>query len=529
MARTGFTIQYIFTLLLVLCSARMCWAQLKATHRYEREIKPNDDALTIIPLKDFGLSIIRDEHKYNDGKQFWEVTLLDSNLIERWTGELALPPRYRLIGYETLTNFLILLYREGDNSSRNFLAVRFDVNSRQSEIFEINQEFTLRLTHFSALPSCLIFGGYVNQEPAVVLYEFATNTMKVVPGFFLKDTELLDVRTNHNNTFNALLVDRNSGSHRNLVVRTYDEVGRLLVDDQIEIPMEKTILSGMTSRLERDELMIFGTYAYGKSKQASGFYSVPVDPFSTQEVKYFDFVTFDHFLDYLKPRQIQKEKSKGERRIALGKPPLYRAYVQALRMEESSRGFYLLAESYNSSSNANSPYWNNSYSPYYGYGYSPYGYNPYMNRYYNPPYNYNNPNKNTSVEMVESVLSFFDAQGNLLWDVSLQLGDRKLSNLEQCSDFVDDSDFSSLAYKEDQDLFIKTKLFGEDSIRMDTLKLPLKNKTDVVRYESDEESGVRFWYDKSLFIWGYQSIRNREHTEEDPVRHVFYIVKAEKS
>ena len=62
---------------------------------------------------------------------------------------------------------------------------------------------------------------------------------------------------------------------------------------------------------------------------------------------------------------------------------------------------------------------------------------------------------------------------------------------------------------------------------LDTVKIPLKSKTESVRYESDQDTGLRYWYPNYFFAWGYQSIRDYETKAEDPVRYVFYINKFE--
>ena len=58
----------------------------------------------------------------------------------------------------------------------------------------------------------------------------------------------------------------------------------------------------------------------------------------------------------------------------------------------------------------------------------------------------------------------------------------------------------------------------------DTLKLTMKNTTDVLRNEEGEDGGIRHWYNLAFYAWGYQSVRDK--TKEDGQnRYVFYITK----
>lgn len=506
-------------------------AQVRPLTRYEQQMKASDDGFTIISLKEEGIGLIRDLNKYEGGKRFWGVTLLDNQLKETWTGEIALLPRFNLIGFDAPEDgYLYFLYREGDVNSSDLLLVTFNVTDKSVQQLEIKHEFNFRLTHFSVLSNKAILGGYATQEPAVVLFDLKSTNLKVVPGFFLRDTELLDVRTNRNGTFNAVLMERHQRDQRNLVVRTFDATGALLLEDIIEIDRETTILTAITSRLEREELMIAGTYSLGNSKQASGYFITKVDPFADQPVNFYPLTSLDHFLDYLKPKRAARIKMKAQRRLDAGKAPVYKSHLQPLRLIESDQGFVLLSEAYNSSSDLNQPYWNNTYYPFYSYGFAPYRYSPYGNRYYQSPYAYDQTSRSGHIETFESVATAFDPEGKLQWDHSFELDTKKTDGLEQISDLMleeGDDHQVHLMYKKEQQLLASTRNLITDGVTLDTCAIPKKDPMDIVRFDAEQEAGLRKWYDKYLFLWGYQSIRNKSDSDSGAVRYVFYLVKYE--
>jgi len=502
------------------------YGQFHNRGRYEKELKTADNGFTLVSLEENGVALMREKNKFNEGKRLWELIVLDTAFEEIWQTDVEIKSNYDMIGYEYAGRFVYFLFREGDKDSNKFNLVQVNIFDHTISLFEVKHEFSFRLTHFSVVGENAIFGGYVSREPAVMLYETSSQHLKVIPGFFLKDTELLDLRPNHNNTFNALLIERNSLDKRHLVIKTFDQTGTLLLEDYIEIEKEKNILTGISSSLKREELIILGTYTEGVTTEALGYYSVLVDPFADQAINYFNFTTLEHLLDYLPQKRASKIKSKSKDRMEAGKNPDYKAHVIPIRIEESDEGFYFLSEMYEPVASNNRPYWNNNNSPYYGYGYSPYSYNPFMNRYSSSPYAMNDGNQSSSAKMTESIITLFDSQGKLVWDNSLKFNNMKRYSLEQTADFTVKQDLVFMGYKKESQLFVNTSSrLGQPEL--DTLDIPLKNISDVVRYDTEEDSGIRFWYKDYVFVWGYQSIRDKERKNEDPIRYVFYINKFE--
>jgi len=515
-----------------------CWtilsqAQLLQTARYEREHKSSHAGWTVISLKENGLAMVRDNEKFRDGNRIFEMVLLDTTLKEKALVEIELENRaMNLTGYEFSSNrYIDILFREGEHEQGAMLLIEYDLNTGEYTRYPIKNQFNFKLTHFTVADRNAVFGGYVTREPAVLIYDKSAKQTKVVPGFFTSDTELLDLRVNQNGTFNTLITNRSSSSaEKTLVLRTFDKTGAQLMEDQIPIDPNKTILAALTSSLVRDEMLIAGTYAIGHSKSASGFFSVLADPFNEQPIHFYDFPKLGHFLEYLNPRRSEKIRTVSERQREHGKDPEFRANVSNIRLEEYPDGFFLLAEVYNASSGTNTmyPYQNNNY--YNGY-YNPYGYNyfsPYSSRFYNSPYNYGYGQPTTSsVKIMQSAVVVFNSDGKLDWDHSLKVENDERSALEQSSDFWSDKNRIVIANKLESELNVKVR-YRNDEESSDTVPIMLKNQQEVLRDETRDEGGVRFWYGNKFYIWGYQTLRDPTLSIlEDRNRTVFYLVKAD--
>jgi hypothetical protein len=188
----------------------------------------------------------------------------------------------------------------------------------------------------------------------------------------------------------------------------------------------------------------------------------------------------------------------------------------------------MLAEVYHPSINSN-PYFNSPYSN--PYAFNPYMYNPFWGYYpgmrmYRPSYGPNNSNTRSAEEIktYAGILVAFDATGKPKWDQCLTLDEMKKPSLEQVSDYYFGEKNVVFLYKKESDLKIKLIDVGNGEAKEMVQKIKLLEPEDEIRHEREIEDGVKFWYDKSFYVWGYHTVRNVLN-KEDRTRDVFYINK----
>jgi hypothetical protein len=523
-------VAFILSVAFLVTDNRECLGQVTQTHRFESQNKGSDDDYTVISLHDKGVALLRTRNKYSGSKRQWEITVLDTALQEQKIIQFHLEERYPLIGFEVTPTNLYLLYRAGENVKNNLLLLEFNIlDGTETLRHEIKPELDFKITHFSKIGSSFVLGGYVSNDPTILLYNMMDKNIKAVPGFFIKDNELIDLRVNQNGTFNVVLVDRSQKTERKLVFKTFDETGKLLLDDIVPIDNERYLQTSLSSTLQREDMMVLGTWGEKQSKQASGFYALPVDPFSDQKIKYFHLGEMQHFVDYLNPKRAERIKTNTKEDLDAGKKPSFVSYVVPFQVIEDNDGYLLLAEVYNpvtiSTPYSNSPYGNPYFTNPYNY-YNPFsiGYYPGM-RYRPGPMQSFNPNTKTDeIKTFESVLLAFDPQGNLRWDHSMKLENISRPSLDQVSDFYYTGSEVVFLYKNDSDIKIKTVVLGKDGTIEGSQKIKLKEPADEIRHEKEGEGGLKHWVQNSFYVWGYQTIRNPD-LKENRVRDVFYINK----
>ncbi|MDZ7648996.1 MAG: hypothetical protein U5K54_18525 [Cytophagales bacterium] len=146
----------------------------------------------------------------------------------------------------TENNLSYILFRLGEHEASELVLYTIQILSKEIKQYSIKQEVSFRITHFNPLMQSITLGGYVRNEPAILIYDLNLEKTKLVPGFFISDTELLDVRINSNNTFNVVIADRTDKQRMKLILKTFDSQGAQLLEDAMEIDAKKMILSGVS-------------------------------------------------------------------------------------------------------------------------------------------------------------------------------------------------------------------------------------------------------------------------------------------
>ena len=499
-------------------------AQLSQPIRWEQELKYTEDAYSIVNLRQQGLALIRDLEDYQNGKAKWEVTLLDTLFRKTWTTTLLVESEYVFLGYEYTLNTLNLMFRK--SLIENLDVQIFDIDLVNKTVHEAKTDLKLqvRLSHYTVANGNCVFGGYVGLDPVLIIFEPATNRNLIVPGFFLAQSELLDVRPNSNGTFNILMGQRNQGKEK-LIFRTFDKRGTILVEDVIPIDDDKTILKGACSTLQHDEVLIGGTFTLKNGRQASGLFSSLVDPFSEQPVNFTEFSQLQHFLDYLPDRKARKIREKSATRTTYGKEAGFRTNVRVHRIEEFKGGFALFGESYlestsTSNSFAQTPYAGSASRPY-STSSNPYGYNPYGGRYTSQ-----NRDLITSFDlrMNQGFVVAFDYKGNRLWDYSVPMSELKAYTHDQISDFAIAEDVPNFLYKNESNLMFSNH--STDTLQVSQAKeiqIKLNSEWEEAKPADNDDGLVRHWFNQNFYVWGVSNIKDKRPGSAN--RRVFYINK----
>src|SRR6478609_2650693 len=183
-------------------------AQITQPIVYERSHKDSDHSFLVISMGDKGLALIRDSEKFEGNKKIWEAILLDSALNESWSTKFEIDQRMNILGHDYRDGNVYLIFEEPENIARQINLTELILSERIVKQHKFKPDVNIQYTHFSILKNKAVFGGYMMKEPTLLMYDLTNESTKVIPGTFLMKEELMDVRNNSNDTFNALLIER---------------------------------------------------------------------------------------------------------------------------------------------------------------------------------------------------------------------------------------------------------------------------------------------------------------------------------
>ena len=181
---------FIFIFVTVLISESH--AQIQQPGRIEIPMEDDDEIFSVIPAKEKGIIMYREVRNRETRMEYkYQVILVDTALNKTWENYYYINLRYVLIGYEYFGDYFYLLFqRNSENLKADLFVLRINLISQAAETFLIERDFAMELSEFEVLGNTLIFGGFSNNLPTIVCYEFGKSTPKVLPGFYEDRTQI---------------------------------------------------------------------------------------------------------------------------------------------------------------------------------------------------------------------------------------------------------------------------------------------------------------------------------------------------
>jgi len=498
--------------------------QVKQISRYEADLKYNDPEPMVFSLEETGLLVAEDSREFENGNRIRKYTHLDTALQIVWAAKVSIPEEEEIAGYEYSAGRFQLLYTHRQHQFLKGSLVALDLQGQTLKSNPFNVQLNMNLTHFTSAGKNSVIGGQMGLQPVIVLFEAETARTKILPGFFLNNSELIDLRVNRNETFSLIQLNK-KGREKIMIYRAFDQDGNQLVEDRFELDPEITIQSAMSSTLLHNEVLIAGVYSYGNSRLSTGIFSVVLNPGGEKQVRYTDFPMLSRFLDYLPEKKAARIIQKASQRRSFGRSPDFRIAASLHRVDERPFGFLIFGESFQIPSETQSSMMNTGpffYRP--GLSTIPYQYNNIPWRYGYDPFA-GTARLSSTVRMANAFAIAFNFNGAYLWDQAVDLEQTSIPPDVQFADYTysgeENTEFffpdeKGLGYSiakgkaEKKEVVIQSIDVGEDA---------------TLNYENSLEHTVRRWFGNNLYISGQQLIRDGSTRETDQKRRVFFINK----
>lgn len=268
---------------------------------------------------------------------------------------------------------------------------------------------------------------------------------------------------------------------------------------------EYNIINASASRVSENKIIVSGTYS--KTKRSSeGLFFSEIENGTMNYIQYYNFLEMKDFLSYLperKQEKIEKKKSKKEKK---GKELSYSYNIADHDIMILEDGYLFLGEAY----------------------YPTYRTETYVT--------YTTINGITTPQMqyrqvfdgyyyTHAVLTKFDMEGNLLWDICFEMRPRSkpfyvkrfIAVSEQTENVI------NMFFSSSNRLTYKSVDFDGNVIQDDNWEILETGKDgDKSKWAS---SNIDYWYKNYFITYGRQKIKNKSNSEDRGKRIVYYINK----
>ena len=363
---------------------------------------------------------------------------------------------------------------------RDFQIYKVDLQERNYTKYQVKNSIPFAPILFEITPIGALIGGYYNQVPVVLFFDFNSQKSKVLPGLFNEPGQLNQIKTNKDNTFNILIRSKNFQNHLTIWSKNYDADGKLMSNIMLQPEGMNHLIFGKTVDTNEKEQIIAGIYGNKTGEYSRGLFIARIDKQGSQQVQYYPFGDLENFFKYMKPNREKKVKERIQRKKNKGKKIGLRYHFLVHELVPYNNQFILLGEvftkKYRTISFQGSGLPTPSQQVFDGYQYT------------------------------HAAVLGIGPTGKLLWDNSFEINDVKTFELDQ---FVkidrQPNKIVLLYFFKDK---IRTKIIRDSTVLQGKSSQKIQmNSTEFLVHESPSDiNKLDYWYDNYFLASGVQEV-----------------------
>lgn len=481
---------------------------LEQPNRIEFEIAPKDDDFQIVTAGDQGLLVVKSTRNRTKDGWLWAFSMVDTTLHVVWTRHYHVAFGSNFLGYDHFGDAFYLLFGESNYKLEEMRVMKLNLSDGAQSYYDVNTVFPVQLTAFEVVGNTLVFGGYANFRPVVMLYDMEEKKPKVLPGFYNNNSDIVEIRIDDDTrTFTTILNERTFKKKITISLKTFTEDGELLQTKALESDYEKSLIDGVSTTFESGVQYVAGTYARRRSEYSRGLYLAKLQGGEQLLMKYHNYADLENFFSYMKAKREKRVKDRISRRKVQGRKVKFNYRLLVHDIIQRGEEYILIGEAY--------------YPKYSSYGSSAYFDAPY---YENSRQNWIDPNF-IGYKYTHAVVVGFDRSGNILWDNSFEINDVITIQLNEFVKVSAEEDRIILLYIY-EDVLRSKIIEGGQIVEGKTFDpIELQFQSDEIRDNYKEVEGLEKWYDRKFYAYGIQNIKNLKDKNVKLNRRVFYINK----
>jgi hypothetical protein len=491
----------------LLFEVRSALGQVEQPVRIEIEMDHDDDYFSVISAGEKGIVLYREvRNRETRMERKWQVYMLDTALNIVWENHYFIHVKYINIGWEHCGQYFYLLFQQNAESVKaDWFVLRINIDDQSSETFLIERDYPLDLSEFEVVNNTMIFGGYANTRPAVVIYKFGENQPRVLPGFYTEKSNILQVETDDDvSQFDVLTTIKGSAGKRSISLKSFDEEGEMIQDVNLKPSDDRSLLYGSVVNIGSNFRMIAGTYTRKRSELSRGIFLAKIAPTGEHIINYYNYADLNNFFSYMKAKREKRIEERIQRRKIKGKKNKFSYRLIVHDIVERDDSYIMVGEAF----------------------YPKYTQHSYDLTFYMPSTSRSNYGRFfNGYQYTHAVVIGFDTSGRLIWDNSFEIRDIKSWELEQYVQVSAQEESIVLLYLYEN--VIRSKIIkGNEVLEGKAFNdLELTFEDDIIDNEQDEYGGLKAWYEGKMFAYGVHEIKNLKTEGVKLNRDVFFINK----
>ncbi|MEP2648342.1 MAG: hypothetical protein ABJO91_12415 [Ekhidna sp.] len=477
-------------------------------NRIEFEKHRDVSEFFVVPGDKNGILVVEEttEPARNGGYQ-WKLNMIDTALHVKWSQTLVIPAEGSMLGYEYFDGKFYLLFSAKKYSSEDLIVYQLNPETIDFITYEITTVFPVEIIHFESVGETLLIAGYANFRPVVITYNINDRIPRVVPGFYDNRNDILDLVVDEDSKiFTVIMSEKMRNKKYTVRVRTFTDKGDIIQDNLVNPGDRRSILDAASTSFSGGLQYLAGTHSKKSLQYSQGFYLSKFINGQQQFNKYHPFADLNNFFGHLKPKREQRIRNRIEKKRQKGKVKRFNYRLLVHEIIERDGEYIMIAEAYYPRYNYSNS--GNSYTTFQGDN-SNFSRNPFFLGY----------------KYTHAVVLGFDPNCNILWDQTFKIEDTQTYSLEENVVVSTSNDRVILMYLEENE--IRTKIIEGNTVIEGRTFNPVKLsfQADEIKSKDPNVEGLERWYDKTLFAYGDQSIKNPNGVAGKTTRKVFYINK----
>lgn len=501
--------QTLATALTFILLSTSCYSQTINVNRIEFELKNGYAKERILEFGNNGF-LLASRAKNTEGKiREWKFEKYNTNLKSVDSKSIYLEKKYylkRSFKSKNRSHNLFITLKD------DFTVITIDANNLSATKTTGVLPKKAMIDDMAVLGDFIYLKAKIKREPFLISINWKTGQKKLIPisieGVRMKITtvEQFQVSEKNKDVFVFIKVPRPKRKVDTYVLRLDDQGNKKALFNLTE-NLDKNLVEISASKVSGGKYIYTGTYSNKSSITSEGLFFCSAKKDKIENIKFYNFIDLETFLNYLPEKKQERIKKKQERKAQKGKELSYNFRIAPHGIIETDDGYMFLGEAY--------------YATYH------------TETYTETIYRNNQRETITKTKRVfdgfqytHATLAKFSKTGDLQWDQTFELwpAEKPMSVKTYVSIAEQKQKSIKLAYANLS--LINSKSFDFEGNILKEYKsdeIETKYDTDKTKYTI---SNINFWYDNYFISYGTQVIKNKEEKGKKK-RKVYFVSKVE--